>query len=641
MKKLCFFCGILFLCFCPFPLCAVELVSLEINEALIVGPELIPLTVTGVLSNGQTQQIRDGLVWQTSDPQIANVTAGGTLYFSGKEGTVTLSVYKGKASGQKTVYARPWPLSLSIEGLLAYSEQPYRLLLQGKFSDGTTHYYGPEEQVIWSSSNPWVAWVNREGVVTFTGEEGNVRIRATAGAYSDFVETTITAEREVTVWPTGIKIKEKEILYAAQPQQLALLLVYHDGTEEEITGEGADWSTDNPAVVYVDATGKVAFTGQPGLAMIRVSYGGFHDECLVSVGRFLKEITLNQSLNYTAAWDKQPLPLSVTATYNDGSVLSQTANLLWETDNQEIAEITETGVLTFTGEPGQVKITVSGSGGEGNIVQDELVVAVPAKEGTMPQRLYIAENPLGGSSVAQPGVFCVLANGEKKEVTQEVQWTSLTPQTASIYEGTIYFSPLPGPLKITARYQGLTDTLTGYNYGLAATVKPRICQVKLQEHYALFSFAPTKLTALALWSDGTLAEINEQLRWHSSQPAVAQVDQQGILTFSGWIGKTTISVQGFGFRDFLEIEVRPEDLKPRVTELVLEGDLTRGHNQLRAIAYFNNGTSQDVTADAVWNTTNKNKVLVTEQGSVMFLGEFAPVTISAHFGGQGAVLTRT
>ena len=96
MKKYGFVLLTLLLFVVPVSLGAVELVSLEINEEIIPGKESIPLTVTGTLSNGIKQQIREGLVWKTSDTGIANVTPSGTLYFSGKEGPVTISVYKGK-----------------------------------------------------------------------------------------------------------------------------------------------------------------------------------------------------------------------------------------------------------------------------------------------------------------------------------------------------------------------------------------------------------------------------------------------------------------------------------------------------------------------------------------------------------------
>ncbi|MDD2433387.1 MAG: hypothetical protein PHX01_06850 [Clostridia bacterium] len=641
MKKYGFVLLTLLLFVVPVSLGAVELVSLEINEEIIPGKESIPLTVTGTLSNGIKQQIREGLVWKTSDTGIANVTPSGTLYFSGKEGPVTISVYKGKASGKKTVYARPWPKSLRIESTLVYSENPYRLLVKGKFSDGTERYYGPEDKIIWSSSNPWVAWVNNDGVVTFTGEEGYVSIKAISGEYSYSVNTTVAKDREITAWRKGIKIKEEEITYSSQPQQLTLLVLYTDDTEEEIEALSADWSSSNLEVVRVNPAGEVTFTGKPGLATIKVSYGGFHYETLIKVGRFLQEITLNQSLNYTTAWNNVPLPLSVTAVYNDGSQLIQSTNLTWETDNKEVASITEEGVLTFTGEPGMVKITVSGQGEESTTVKDEVIVNVSDIETAEPRRLYIDYNPLAEQGFYTPQVYCIFSSGEKREVTEQVEWTSLTPQVASVYQGTIYLSPNPGKISILASYQGLTDTLSGYSQGIFGFGGQRICQLGLKEHYVPFSFTPVKLTALALKSDGSMHEVNSQLRWHSSQPYVVQVNQKGELTFTGRIGRAMITAQGFGFRDMLLVEVFPEDLQPRVEKLVLEGELARGTNQLKAVAYFNNGTSKEVTNEAVWNSSNKNKAVVTEQGCVMFLGEFAPVTISVHYGGKGAEITRS
>ncbi|MGI6587979.1 MAG: hypothetical protein ACOX2N_04200 [Peptococcia bacterium] len=639
MKKYCFVLLTLFLLLIPVSLGAVELVSLEINEEIIPGEELYPLTVTGILSNGIKQQIREGLVWKTSDTEIANVTPVGTLYFSGKEGPVTISVYKGQASGKKTLYVKPWPKSLHIESSLVYSEKPYRLLVKGKFSDGTERYYGPEEEVIWSSSNPWVAWVNSEGIVTFTGEEGYVSLKAISGKYSDSVYITVDKKREVTAWRKGIKIKEEEIKYSSKPQQLTLVALLSDDTEEDIEASSADWASSNMDIAYVNREGKITFTGKPGFATIKVSFGGFHAETLVKVDRFLKEIAINQSLNYTPVWANTPLPLSVTALYNDGSQLIQSTNLMWATNNKEVASITADGVLTFTGEPGTVKITVSGQGEEDSIIEDEVIVDVPDIEKSNPRRLYIDYNPINAQGFYTPQVFCIFDNGEKREVTEQVQWSSLTPQIASVYKGTIYLSPNPGNINILASYRGLTDTLSGYNNGSCFKAN-RVCQIRLKEHYVPFSFTPIRLTALAVRGDGSVQEVNSELRWHSSDPFVARVNNEGELTFTGRIGQATITAQGFGFRNSLVVEVFPEDLQPRVEVVVLEGELSQGTNQLKAIAYFNNGTSKDVTKEAVWNTSNKNKAIVTEQGRVMFLGEFAPLTISAHYGGKGAEITR-
>ena len=614
---------------------AVDLVSLEINEEIVPGPRVTTLTVTGTLSNGIKQQVKEGLVWETSDPKIAQVEYG-RLYFSGVGGAVTSSVSKGQVSGHKTVLVKPWPETMVIENRLVYSEKPYRLLVKGRFSDGERRYFGPEEKVLWSSSNPWVAWVNQQGIVTFTGEPGEVTIRAVCGSLSDYWRTTVSEGEVPTAWRTGIEIKETEITYRAKPQQLTLLTLYSDGSKEEVEAEIADWSSSNPEVVKVNSLGVISFSGEPGVAVIKAVVGGFTTERIVKVERFLKEISLNQSLRYVPEWDGVPLSLSVTAIYNDGVELIQNTDLVWETNNEAVAGIDEKGVLTFTGQPGKVAIRVSGRGEEGKIVEDVCEVEVPDIEKAEPRRLYIEHNPLILSEPFAPRVFCIDDQGKRREVTEQVEWRSLNPEVASIYQNKIYFSPNPGQINIMASYQGLTDTLSGYNSPLGSK---HLCQIRIREHYLPFSFQPVKLTAWGLYSDGSAGELNGQLRWSASNPLVAAINQAGEVNFNGRIGKTVITVQGYGWRDFLEIEVLPEDLQPQVEKLIIEGSLTQGYNQLAVIAFFNDGTSKEVTQEAVWNTSNQNKAIVTEEGTVMFLGKFAPVVITANYGGKSAKIS--
>jgi hypothetical protein len=638
MKKVCLALLIFFLFFFPLSVNAMELVKLEINEDIIPGKGEVSLTVTGVFSNGLKQQIREGLVWISSDTSIANVNGGGKVYFTGKRGSVTIAVYKGNVSGRKTVNVNPWPQNITIENGLYYSDNPYRLMAKGRFSDGTERYFGPEDQLVWFSSNPWVAWVNSQGIVTFTGEEGAVSIKAVVGEYSDSVSTMVDSKRESNVWCKGIKIKE-EIEYAPEVRKLTLIAVMNDDSEKVIENDSADWVSSNNKVASIDNEGQIIFTGEPGFTTIKVSYGGYHYETLVKVGRFLEKVTINQSLKYTTAWDGISIPLSATAKYNDGSEMIQSSGLTWSVSDNKLASITEAGVLTFSGEAGTVTITVTGQGNEGESVEDSLTTVIPEAVKPLPKRLYINDNPISEKGCYSPQVICVYDNGERREIREQVIWSTSFSETASIYDGTIYFSPNPGKVELTAVFQGLKDSIAGYINRLPGYNTGRIYQLRIKEHSVLHSFTPVKLTGLAIMGDGSIREVTAQLKWRSSQPLVAQVNK-GILIFSGRIGKTEITAQGFGFRDTLNIEVYPEDLKPRVDYLVLTGELSKKANQVKAFAYYNDGTIKDVTQEAVWNTSNKNVAVVTNQGNVMFIKELAPVTITAHYSGKGAEIKR-
>ncbi|MFZ5753973.1 MAG: Ig-like domain-containing protein, partial [Bacillota bacterium] len=493
-----------------------NLVSLTINEELVPGPNDIYLTVTGILSNGVTQQIREGLSWSSSDTSIAEVSWSGRVHFTGKGGPVTITVFKNGVSGKKTVTVNPWPESIDIETTLVYSENPYRLLVKGRFSDGETRYFGPHDGVQWHSSNPWVAWVNSQGVVTFSGEEGYVSIKATVGKYSDSVNTTVSESEEDNKWRKGIKIKE-DIKYSSTPQKLTLVAVMTDETEEEIPAGGADWSSSNSEIAVVDSEGTIKFTGKPGFTKITVSYGGYSYEKLVSVERFLEKVTINESLNYTPSWEKVPLPLTVTARYNDGSEFIQSTGLTWSTDNIKVAAVSESGVLTFTGEPGKVTVKVSGKGFDNKSIEDAVTVEVKAYEKPVPQRLFMDLNPFPSSEPLTPRAFCIYSDGSIRDVTTLANWFSSTPETASVYKGQIYITPNPGPVKVGVTYGGLSDEASGY-VDLLPGNKARIYQLRIKERGLAFTYKPVKLTGLALAGDGSAKDVTGKLKWRSSQP---------------------------------------------------------------------------------------------------------------------------
>jgi len=617
---------------------AVTYTNLEINEEIIPGEGTTYLTATGVQADGVKQMIQGNLVWKSSDVSIATITKGGRLEFSGKGGMVTISVYKGGVSGKKTIHVEPWVKSIDIENSLAYSSEPYRLVLKGCLSDGSVKYFGSDEKVVWSTSNPWVAWVNSQGIVTFTGEEGYVSVKAAYKEFSNAVNTTVDNEDDTVAWIKGIKIKE-DIKYAVEKQKLTLVAIMSDESEKVIASESADWVSSDKKVLMVNNEGEITFTGVYGVSKIEVSYGRYDYETVVKVGRFLKSISINQSLNFTSAWVDEPRTLSVTGIYNDGTKMIQTSDITWSVSNSKVANITEEGIITFTGEAGEITIIASGRGCEGELVKDSVTVEVPVIEKSLPKRLYINNNPIGEKGIYSAQVICIYNNGERKDVTKNVKWYTSTPETVSIYEEAVYFSANPGKVELTANYGGLSDTISGYNNLLGSIDKNRICRVIIKEHKVYFSFIPVKLTGLAILGDGTNKDVTSQLKWYSNQPSVATI-KEGTLVFTGRLGKARITAQGLGFRDGLEVEVFPEDLRTRIDKLEIEGDLSRGANQLRAWAYYNDNTVLDVTKLVVWNTSNKNVAVVSRDGNVMFPKGFDSVIISASYGGKSAEVKR-
>lgn len=626
----------------PQALAEASLVSLQINEDIKPGPDSIYLTVTAKYSDGSSRTVNEP-IWSTSDQTIATISYNGMLHFTGKDGALTVRVYKDGISATKTVTVNPWPKKIDIETDLIETSNPYRLMLLGEMSNDEKRYLGPDDGVVWSTSNPWVAWVNSQGVVTFAGEEGYVTIKAVVGNLSDSVSVSAVGDSgESTAWRKGIKIKE-EIKYSSEPQELTLVAVLSDGTEEELANSAADWSSSNKDVAVISSEGVITFTGKPGFTTVKVTYGGYNYETVVSVGRFMTSISINQSLNYTSSWDGKSLPLSATVIYNDGSEYIQSSGLSWSVDNKKIAEISSDGVLTFTGKAGKVKVTVSGqassdSTANNSTLNSSVTVEVPEANGAVAQKLFIDCNPISSEAILPVKAYCIYSDGSLRDVSELASWVSGTPETASVFQGSIYLSPVPGPISISASYLGLNDQITGYNYGYSGKAE-KINQIRIKQHGISFSYEPLKLTALAQMGDGSIKEVSSNVTWYSSRTLIAKI-KNGVLSFTGRIGKATITMQGYGFREQLEVEVTPAELQPQVVKLVIEGELTKGAVQLKAAAYYNDGKIRDVTSETVWNTSNKNAAVVTKDGMVMFLGSFKPVRITANFAGREASVNR-
>ncbi len=72
------------------------MVSLEINEEIVPGPRVTTLTVTGTLSNGIKQQVKEGLDLGNFGIPNSTQVEYGHLFSGSVGGPVTISVLKAR-----------------------------------------------------------------------------------------------------------------------------------------------------------------------------------------------------------------------------------------------------------------------------------------------------------------------------------------------------------------------------------------------------------------------------------------------------------------------------------------------------------------------------------------------------------------
>jgi hypothetical protein len=182
---------------------------------------------------------------------------------------------------------RPAPLP-TLESIMVEPPAPsvqagltLQLRAIGHFSNGTSREITNDAGVVWGSSALGIAVLDAPGLVRGVAQ-GTARITASVGAISGFADLTVTS---TPVPPVLIRVDNNPVnlaLAAGQSDQVQATAVFDDGSTLPVTNL-AMWSSDNPAIAKVSATGLVTWAGQ-GTTTIRADYQGMVGQTNISAG---------------------------------------------------------------------------------------------------------------------------------------------------------------------------------------------------------------------------------------------------------------------------------------------------------------------------------------------------------------------
>lgn len=242
-----------------------------------------------------------------------------------------------------------------------------------------------------------------------------------------------------------------EIVGDAQPLTVgatrALNAVLRDANGAVITGRTTTWTSSNPAVATVSATGNVAALSV-GTATIMASAGGRDGLRVVSVQPVpvgdisvpFPQLTLLRNESRTiepSARDAQGVPIT-------------DIQYSWSSDNESVAIVTPTGRVMAIAS-GTAMITVS-AGGRSATVQ----VTVPSAIVEVRVSPAAAVLPVGHSRL----YTAVVIDDRGREVTgKAVTWNSSTPTVARVAPSGQVTALMPGYATISATVEGVTGAV--------------------------------------------------------------------------------------------------------------------------------------------------------------------------------------
>ncbi len=379
---------------------------------------------------------------------------------------------EGEATGSDGETPRP-ELRLSAERLTLGLKETRYLAAE---LDGEA----PEEAVYRSSSSKIVS-VSAEGKLT-AKKAGSATITVTCGELSAACEVKVVkAPSKVTLSASKLTLGEGQtrLLKASLPK----------GTASAIT-----WKSGKPGVAAVDGEGRVTAVSQGTATITATVCSGKSASCKVTV----------QGAPTGIAFASETLTLSVgqrvtpTARVEGGSgyALSVEGDCVAVEDGELVALHEGAGVVTaetYNGLTAALNVTVLPAPGEMRLEPERLELGVKAAQSLSP-------------------VF-------DTDAPANVTYASSNPKVATVDAGGKVVGKAAGKATVTA---------TAHN-GLTAT-----CQVQVFKAPNKVSFKKTSLTLGAGDTyplEATLpANTRSALKWQSSDPKVAAVDQSGVVT---------------------------------------------------------------------------------------------------------------
>ncbi len=214
--------------------------------------------------------------------------------------------------------------------------------------------------------------VDRSAIVKVTAlQAGEAEIQATTASGKTGTYTiTVTAPVQVT----SVKLDKGELTCDSFEKLYYLnCTVYPD----DATNTNVKWVSSDPDVVQVyssgDRRGQVV-PKNPGTAIITVSSQenpAVTDDCIVTViaTRPVESISLNKNILTFENWDEQPLYVN----FNPTDATNQ--NVTWKSDNESVATVSKSGVVTPVSN-GTAKITATTEDG-GKTATCKVTVEIP------------------------------------------------------------------------------------------------------------------------------------------------------------------------------------------------------------------------------------------------------------------------
>ncbi len=620
-----------------------SLTSLEISPGSLqlAANTRMEVDLIGHYSDGSTQNLEIQASWAITDTAIASLSdplVTGSLQVTGLAvGSTQLTANLGGSNAQIDITVS----AASLTQIILSPDTPnlplgtqLNLSATGLYSDGSNQNLS--NQVSWSHAD--------SGILTIDAS-GFVQPQATGSSVVSASLDGITANTLVTISNavlSSIEISATSTTLSLGKQQALLALGhYSDGSLQDIT-EQVIWQGIPPEPLGISNA-----SGSHGLATA-LAVGSLTATATLgnisgNLGLSVSAATLN-SIDISPPSARLALGTQVSfqaiGRYSDGTIQDVSMQVSWLAVDTTIASISNapgSQGLAMTLNTGTSAITATLDG----VVGNALLTTTAAQLVSINVEPSILSLPAGtGQNLSVEGSF---SDGSVQFISEQVAWESDNTDVAAINNGTLD-ALVPGSARISASLRGVSGstTLTVTNAILSSVqISP--------DAPALVVGTQTQLQATAIYSDGSQNDVTTQVIWGSADDTrlLAQngAGQQGRLV-ALMSGSVEVTASLDGVQDSVTANVGAATLTGLSIIAVSSNLNSAEQQQLIVSGTFSDGSSQDLTDQAIWSSDNPSLAFVSntlaDRGLVEAgVGVSGNVTIAASYGGFNATLNLT
>ncbi|MBQ9766368.1 MAG: Ig-like domain-containing protein [Lachnospiraceae bacterium] len=580
----------------------------EISEGKVTLPqgETVTLDVELWDSKGNIFEVtEDDIKWVSLSPEIASVEMNP---YKPTNATITaLNVGKAYVAVvandisqtqidvvEVIVVAAPSGITLSEHNVEdSFNNSSYRLV-------ATIQPEGARElEIEWTSSDPTIATVNENGLVTYI-KPGEVVITAMVGKYTDScILKIITPVDSITLNETEKTLKIGDIL------ELIPVILPDNATHKEVV-----WESSDTRVATVDENGIVTAVGA-GSAYIKCTSadGNVSVNCTIHVYQQVTEL----KLNYDKLTVRKGTILWLYASFIPDTARNK--DIIWTSSNPEVASIDEFGQITALA-TGMTVITAT-SADTGASDSCELTVSESVTGITLNIRHETLE--IGETVTVIPTVTPVEA--ENKEVT----FTSSDPSVASVTPDGLVTGLKGGTTVIICQTvdRGLIASCT-------ITVNEYISDIKFVEQELYIPKGEKKTLDIKILPES--ATIKE-LEWKSQDDNILMVDENGTAyaVDYGTVIVTVSTTDGSEKKATCKVTVIKPTTSVSLNEKMIEVEEGKKH-KLEATILPEDASIKKL----IWTSSDTSVAKVDNKGNVTGVKEGVCIVTATAEDGSGA-----